>query len=717
MAGKQLQVVVTATDRANPVLARVQSQIARVGAVGMTALRSITAPLRMLNTQLFSTSNLVRNVVIGITGVAAGRSLLAAADQLDEVAKAAKRLGIDGQQLSVLRYAAGQAGIDFNTLAEGAADAQKRLAQFAMTGGGKAADAVRALNLRLRDSEGRLRGITELLPEIAAGLAGRSAGERIFLAERLFGGQGDRFLELLDGGADGLARMGEEARRLGVVFTDRQLRIGELVGDAADRVKNAWLGLRVKVLDEIGPFLGRALDKVASFLSAVPKMVGTLVGNISAALAGDEVALERWRALLLALSNLVTRNLTALWEWVISYHGASINAVLSLLDTRVGLWLRKIPLYVQSVTVDALAKIINGVTVTIQDAIAGLDPTQDWGDLAPVTESVNRLQEMNRAIDANTRAQLDALTAQMDSAVMLREVLDRMLSDGNLAAAREQMAATFTVTTAAMADAVDGLTGFRDALAATSLAGMGAEAAIAQLNEPLVKLNRETERTPSYLQSIRDGLNEVALQVSDTYQVVQTLTVSVSQSLASGLTDGFIAAIEGARSFEEAMKDALGSTLRMIAQTIGQMLVLRAISGIGGALFGGAGAASSAAGALGGPANLFSAGNAGVGGSGFAGFGFARGTNFAPGGVARVGERGAEMVYLPRGSRVASAERSRAERGGASTSINVVVNVSGGADRDGGSRVADMKRAVTEAVLDALRRSPGYREQVKGLLA
>ena len=50
--------------------------------------------------------------------------------------------------------------------------------------------------------------------------------------------------------------------------------------------------------------------------------------------------------------------------------------------------------------------------------------------------------------------------------------------------------------------------------------------------------------------------------------------------------------------------------------------------------------------------------------------GFANGTSFAPGGLAMVGERGPELVNLPRGSRVTPASQSRGMSGGA---VRVVV--------------------------------------------
>lgn len=52
--------------------------------------------------------------------------------------------------------------------------------------------------------------------------------------------------------------------------------------------------------------------------------------------------------------------------------------------------------------------------------------------------------------------------------------------------------------------------------------------------------------------------------------------------------------------------------------------------------------------------------------------GFASGTDFAPGGATLVGERGAEMVTLPRGAKVHRADQTR-KMGGGNTTINITV--------------------------------------------
>lgn len=78
--------------------------------------------------------------------------------------------------------------------------------------------------------------------------------------------------------------------------------------------------------------------------------------------------------------------------------------------------------------------------------------------------------------------------------------------------------------------------------------------------------------------------------------------------------------------------------------------------------------------------------------------GFATGTNYAPGGMAWVGERGPEIVNLPRGSQVYSAGRSAAMASATNNnSWNVTINVTGG-------DAQATARAVERGVLSAKRR-------------
>lgn len=113
---------------------------------------------------------------------------------------------------------------------------------------------------------------------------------------------------------------------------------------------------------------------------------------------------------------------------------------------------------------------------------------------------------------------------------------------------------------------------------------------------------------------------------------------------------------------------------------------------------------------------MFSA-RAGGGGGGLLGmiFGgipkFASGTNYAPGGMALVGEKGPELVNLPRGSQVIPNHRI----GGGSVSAPVQVTIDArGADREGLSRVeqqvARLKAELPSTVVATVRQAQKTRQ-------
>ena len=113
--------------------------------------------------------------------------------------------------------------------------------------------------------------------------------------------------------------------------------------------------------------------------------------------------------------------------------------------------------------------------------------------------------------------------------------------------------------------------------------------------------------------------------------------------------------------------------------------------------------------------------NAGLDGlfSGFKIPGFAGGTKFAPGGPAIVGERGPELVNLPRGAQVIPNHQIRAPQmprlagmGGGGGNVNAPVTIhidATGADREGLARVQasvqQLRGQIPSLVVDSVRKA------------
>lgn len=83
--------------------------------------------------------------------------------------------------------------------------------------------------------------------------------------------------------------------------------------------------------------------------------------------------------------------------------------------------------------------------------------------------------------------------------------------------------------------------------------------------------------------------------------------------------------------------------------------------------------------------------------------GFARGTNFAPGGLAIVGERGPELVNLPRGAKVTPNHRIGAAGDASSVQISLAPGLIGGVLKQAEGQSVRISRAGAQ---DAIRNSP-----------
>lgn len=119
----------------------------------------------------------------------------------------------------------------------------------------------------------------------------------------------------------------------------------------------------------------------------------------------------------------------------------------------------------------------------------------------------------------------------------------------------------------------------------------------------------------------QDTYNRAVGQAQDAFQAAEASGKQWVSSLADSLSGLFGSILDGSKTAMEAVNDLIKSFAQMALQAGFKMLL--------GGIFGGGG------------------------GGGFLGIpGFANGTNNAPGGLAMVGERGPELVNLPRGSQV-----------------------------------------------------------------
>lgn len=259
--------LVSATSRINAALATTASKVGVFGKsfIGGLAGGAVVSLLGSVNFQIAGT---VR--------------------ALAEVGDQAKRAGVSVQAFQELRYVAEQNRIPIDALTDGLKEMNLRLDEFIVTGTGPAAESLARLGYSAQELKAKLADPSALLLEMIGRMEGLDKAAQIRVADEVFGGTaGERFVELLSLGQDGIQGQIDRARELGLVIEEEQIaKAAELDAKFAEvgaRITSVWQTAVV----EAGYFFGlidREREKLVLSQEEAARVVGE---DMAAALAGQ----------------------------------------------------------------------------------------------------------------------------------------------------------------------------------------------------------------------------------------------------------------------------------------------------------------------------------------------------------------------------------------------------------------------------------------------
>lgn len=192
-------------------------------------LASLTRPLQAAD---LGFSNILKTAMrlpqlLGLAlgaGLAGGVVMLTraaneAAKLAEQLEVATHRTGLGIEAFQEYTFAAQQTGVEIGLLTTTMQRLQRRAAD-ANAGNKGLAEAFKALNVQLTDSNGNMRGTEDLLDQVADGLLRvDNNAEKLRLAFKIFDTEGARLLPLLSKGSEGMAELRQQARELGLVIS------------------------------------------------------------------------------------------------------------------------------------------------------------------------------------------------------------------------------------------------------------------------------------------------------------------------------------------------------------------------------------------------------------------------------------------------------------------------------------------------------------------
>lgn len=181
-------------------------------------------------------------------------TLRTAATRMDELGKAAQKIGIPVAELSKLEYAARLADVSLEDLTAGTAKFSKSLAEIAAGGQNSASAALDALGISAVDSNGKLRPTIEIYGDIADRFQKMQDGAgKTAIALALIPKSGAGLIPLFNGGRDAIKAAGDELERFGGTVGPEAAKRAEAFNDNLTRLKTASEGLSQTLAEALLP--------------------------------------------------------------------------------------------------------------------------------------------------------------------------------------------------------------------------------------------------------------------------------------------------------------------------------------------------------------------------------------------------------------------------------------------------------------------------------
>ena len=202
---------------------------------------------------------------IGLIGVSSQfRSI---AEEIDNLAKQSRKLGIATEAMAGLEIATQETGVDFSKLTTGLQRMTRRVAEAAR-GMGEARGAIRELGLSAQD-------LVTLAPDqaferIAARIAEvPNQADRVRLAFKLLDSEGVDLVRTMELGARGFKEAREEAKRFGLALSETEVKRVENMNDEINRLSNSLRGLGRQIVVEVSQPISDAAEGLTELIQFV----------------------------------------------------------------------------------------------------------------------------------------------------------------------------------------------------------------------------------------------------------------------------------------------------------------------------------------------------------------------------------------------------------------------------------------------------------------
>lgn len=239
------------------------------------SLKSVTRSILSMKTGFISAA--------GIAGI--GFFVKKSMDATDEMAKMSRAIGVSVEELSALRHAASLGGLASTQLDKAVQKLAINMADMSR-GVGLAKDVFEKHNISVKDANGELRTVMDVMADVADVTAGMTnATEKADLAYKLFGARGAKMINMLEGGSEAMHEAMKEAELLGLVMSSETAKGVEDANDSFTRLSAFMTSTFAQTVAALAPAIRSMTDALIDFITVKVKETDGGIAAIATSMA------------------------------------------------------------------------------------------------------------------------------------------------------------------------------------------------------------------------------------------------------------------------------------------------------------------------------------------------------------------------------------------------------------------------------------------------
>jgi len=285
MADNKVQIIIEALDKTK------------------AAFQSLNKNFEALKKDLLDIRGNLQSAFQAAPFVAIAAAIKKTANAGDELLKVSQEIGVSVENLSGLKYAAEQSETSVEALTVGAGILSKTLASSA-DASNDAKEYLKLLGVNAKETYPALMQIADRFASMADG-SGKTK-----IAMELFGRSGKDLIPFLNEGSSGIQRLQEEAKKLGIVFTEDGARAADNFNDTLKKLGDAFWGSIYPAVTIILPQLTDVLNNLTPSFKVFGGVAEWAV-NIFKYWA---VQLQKFGAEIFFIG----KKISIIWDWVTS---------------------------------------------------------------------------------------------------------------------------------------------------------------------------------------------------------------------------------------------------------------------------------------------------------------------------------------------------------------------------------------------------------------